>query len=84
MLENHYLNSLYPLQDSVLNLLGKVSGAFYLTGGTALGRFYLNHRFSDDLDFFLNRALDFQSQTELAIEELKRNFPVDLRVSSES
>jgi hypothetical protein len=26
--------------------------AFYLTGGTALSRFYLGHRKSDDLDFF--------------------------------
>lgn len=25
---------------------------FYLTGGTALAGFYLNHRISDDLDFF--------------------------------
>jgi len=27
---------------------------FYLTGGTALGRYYLNHRYSEDLDFFVN------------------------------
>lgn len=27
---------------------------FYLTGGTALSRFYFNHRFSDDLDLFVN------------------------------
>jgi predicted nucleotidyltransferase component of viral defense system len=84
MLESHYLNSLYPLQDSVLKLLDKVNGTFYLTGGTALGRYYLNHRFSDDLDFFLNRASDFQHQTEVAIDELKKNFPVDTRVASES
>lgn len=25
---------------------------FYLSGGTALAAYYLNHRFSDDLDFF--------------------------------
>lgn len=29
-----------------------VSEPFYLTGGTALAGFYLNHRYSDDLDFF--------------------------------
>jgi predicted nucleotidyltransferase component of viral defense system len=28
------------------------ASGFYLTGGTALAAFYLNHRFSDDLDFF--------------------------------
>lgn len=26
--------------------------SFYFTGGTALSEFYLNHRYSDDLDFF--------------------------------
>ncbi len=84
MLENHYLNKLYPLQDTVLMLLAKLNCTFYLTGGTALGRHYLNHRFSDDLDFFLNRASDFRTQTETAIGELKQRFPVDLRVASES
>jgi hypothetical protein len=29
---------------------------FYLTGGTALSRVYLHHRFSDDLDLFVNYA----------------------------
>ncbi|MDR1421550.1 MAG: nucleotidyl transferase AbiEii/AbiGii toxin family protein, partial [Coriobacteriales bacterium] len=29
---------------------------FYLTGGTALSRIYYAHRFSDDLDFFVNRC----------------------------
>lgn len=33
---------------------------FYLTGGTALSAFYLNHRFSDDLDFFSEQKFDNQ------------------------
>jgi predicted nucleotidyltransferase component of viral defense system len=28
------------------------AGKFYMTGGTALAAFYLQHRLSDDLDFF--------------------------------
>ncbi len=28
---------------------------FYLTGGTALAAFYLNHRLSEDLDFFVEK-----------------------------
>lgn len=28
------------------------AAGFYLTGGTALSAYYLNHRISDDLDFF--------------------------------
>ncbi len=31
---------------------------FYLTGGTALAGFYLHHRLSDDLDFFIGTAPD--------------------------
>jgi len=49
-----YLEHLYPFQDQVLNLLSRVETGFYLTGGTALSRGYLNHRYSDDLDLFVN------------------------------
>lgn len=31
---------------------------FYLTGGTALAAFYLNHRYSEDLDFFSENEFD--------------------------
>lgn len=34
---------------------------FYLTGGTALTSFYLQHRLSDDLDFFREKENDFPS-----------------------
>lgn len=30
---------------------------FYLTGGTALAAFYLNHRYSEDLDFFSEKEI---------------------------
>jgi len=30
----------------------QITKRFYLTGGTALAEFYLEHRFSEDLDFF--------------------------------
>jgi len=49
-----YFNSLYPFQDDVLRLVKEAQTGFYLTGGTALSRGYLNHRFSDDLDLFVN------------------------------
>lgn len=51
---NFYLNQLYPFQDQVLRIFSAIDTGFYLTGGTALSRGYLNHRFSDDLDFFVN------------------------------
>ena len=37
-----------------MRVLDEVETGFYLTGGTAASRGYLNHRFSDDLDLFVN------------------------------
>ncbi len=64
MLQETYTNKLYPLQDKVLKLLEKVNTHFYLTGGTVLGRYYLHHRYSDDLDLFVNQLTNFKSETE--------------------
>jgi hypothetical protein len=47
-----YEVSLYPLQDRILAVAGTYDDALVLTGGTALARLYLHHRYSDDLDFF--------------------------------
>ena len=35
-----------------------ITDTFYLTGGTALSEFYLQHRLSEDLDFFSEEELD--------------------------
>jgi predicted nucleotidyltransferase component of viral defense system len=45
---------LTPLQIQTLQMIGQtpLSQSFYLTGGTALAAFYLQHRYSVDLDFF--------------------------------
>jgi predicted nucleotidyltransferase component of viral defense system len=37
------------------------SSKFYLTGGTALSAFYLQHRLSDDLDFFTEEDVETES-----------------------
>lgn len=63
MSEKDY-RKLYLTQDKVLLTLKSVLSSFYLTGGTALGRFYLSHRFSEDLDFFLNNSDDFHSSVK--------------------
>ena len=42
---------LYSLQDRVLDVVFGVEDEFYLTGGTALSRFFYAKRYSDDLDF---------------------------------
>src|SRR3989338_2341439 len=42
-----------------------ISREFYLSGGTALSAFYLFHRYSEDLDFFIEKE-------EVNLEVIKR------------
>jgi hypothetical protein len=51
---SRYFERLYPLQDAVLAALAATDTGFYLSGGTAASRGYLHHRFSEDLDLFVN------------------------------
>jgi len=81
-MSNHYYKDLlYPMQDNVLKQIGVSGTPFYLTGGTVLGRFLLNHRYSDDLDFFLNAASDFRYQIDKLIGFLKLTFK-DIRMNN--
>jgi hypothetical protein len=75
MLEKDY-RKLYQIQDKILSALKPVLTTFYLTGGTALGRFYLNHRFSEDLDFFSNKSDTFNSSVKDIERVLINNFAV--------
>ncbi|MEK7128584.1 MAG: nucleotidyl transferase AbiEii/AbiGii toxin family protein [Patescibacteria group bacterium] len=48
-------------QINLLTLLSNeksISDSFYLSGGTALAEFYLQHRLSEDLDFFSEKEFD--------------------------
>lgn len=60
--------SLYELQDNILYIIKNELGPFYLTGGTALSRYYLNHRYSEDLDFFCHEEEKFS----IAVDDLVR------------
>lgn len=86
MLPEYYIQALYPLQDKVLKILGNINVDFYLTGGTALSRNYLHHRFSDDLDFFVNRVSNFNQQVQHCIDTLKIEFSdkVEIAITGES
>lgn len=66
-------NALYALQDRVLGLLANADHWFYLTGGTALGRGYYGHRYSEDLDFFVNDAQDFELWRDRCLEILRQD-----------
>jgi len=46
---------------------------FFLTGGTALSRAYYNHRYSDDLDFFVNQSQSYDEQLDKALALLDEN-----------
>ena len=65
----------YSLQDQFLDKFFSTRFAddFYLTGGTALARFYFNHRESVDLDLFTNnKAIDF-SQINFTVLKIFRD-----------
>ena len=70
-------SKLYNFQNLVLNEVGEMNTPFYLTGGTALGRFYLNHRWSDDLDFFVNGEDAFGMWVKQISQQLKKVFRHD-------
>ena len=69
----YYEENLYPLQNGVLNILSRSGTDFFLTGGTALSRGYYNHRYSDDLDFFLDRSQTYDEQLEKVLSMLSEN-----------
>ena len=60
---------LYPFQDEVLAVMARVETGFYLTGGTALGRVHLRHRYSEYRDLFVNDDDRFQTWTDRLLVE---------------
>ncbi|MBC8336754.1 MAG: nucleotidyl transferase AbiEii/AbiGii toxin family protein [Anaerolineales bacterium] len=79
---NFYKKTLYPLQDKVLKQINQLETGFYLTGGTAASRAYLQHRYSDDLDFFVNDAPDFTLWSERVIHALSTTKNWQLEIHS--
>jgi predicted nucleotidyltransferase component of viral defense system len=75
MSEKNYLK-LYKLQDKVFSVLSGNYGKLYLTGGTVLDRFYLSHRYSEDLDFFSNADENFQTTTNNIQRILSKRFNI--------
>ncbi|MFH2004008.1 MAG: nucleotidyl transferase AbiEii/AbiGii toxin family protein [Bacteroidota bacterium] len=85
MLKDYYNKNLYPLQDRILALIDSAKTGFYLTGGTALSRFYLHHRYSDDLDFFQNMSPTFDNDLSEIINVLlkEQEFEFEVLIKSE-
>ncbi len=68
----YYTTSLYPLQDGILKIVTHLNTPFYLTGGTALSRCYFHHRYSDDLDFFVNADPGYAGHVKKILRELQQ------------
>lgn len=83
-MNSYYKDTLYPLQDKVLKIIDNLETPFYLTGGTALSRCYLHHRYSDDLDFFVNNELNFLKIVEKILISLNKELKVKVAIKSES
>jgi hypothetical protein len=67
---------LTPLQNSFLEKFFQLTQDFYLTGGTALSAFYLQHRYSVDLDLFTHEDSSFQKVDSVVNEVcVKLNVP---------
>ena len=72
---------LYRLQDKFLQWWVSQKLPFYLTGGTALGRFFLNHRYSDDLDFFVNADSGYGRYLVELKKSIEENFLLNNQLS---
>ena len=85
MPDKSYYNKLYAFQDEIMNIVQRQEVDFYLTGGTALSRCYLNHRYSDDLDFFINQTPDFKKQAQCVVTAIRHdNLKVEIGTASDS
>jgi hypothetical protein len=81
----YYFHQLYPLQDRVLRAFDAAPTEFYLGGGTAASRGYLHHRFSDDLDLFVNDQPQFGLWAQRLIDSLAplSDLTVEVRLREE-
>ena len=60
-----------PEQKLILDQIRQtefIKNQFYFTGGTALSEFYLQHRYSEDLDFFSENDFDYKEILSLLKE----------------
>lgn len=75
-----------PIQKSVFDAFAKnesLRRQFYFTGGTALSIFYLQHRYSEDLDFFSLKP--FNDEEVLAfINELSKELKLEYTVNKQN
>jgi len=76
-----YEEILYPFQDEICNLIKNDN--FYLSGGTCLSRFYYQHRYSDDLDFFYDGLNGSKEGFTIESREISKRISEKYRVEIE-
>lgn len=76
------METLFEYQDIVLRVLKGRAAPFYLAGGTALSKFYFQHRDSYDLDFF-TRAYSVEKVRKL-VSFLEKNTGKKMKLVRES
>ena len=72
MRENYYITKLYPIQDGILKVVRDLEIPFYLTGGTALSRYYNSYRYSDDIYLFVNDDDKYSGYIQKFYAELEK------------
>jgi hypothetical protein len=70
---------LYILQDRFLTWSGTLNIPCYLTGGTAIGRFYLDHRFCDSLYFNIDDGTRYLYYISELKSKMEKAFTLDLQ-----
>ena len=68
--KKYYEEKLYPLQNGVLSIVQKAEAPFFLTGGTALSRYYTHHSYSDNLDFFVINDPEYAGHVNIILQRL--------------
>jgi len=69
-LNYYYLMILYPFQDFKIEIFNKINPPFYITGGSVINRYYFNHRYSDDLDYFVKTNNNYSKYRNIPIKAL--------------
>ena len=70
---------LTPRQLEFLELVykdGQITSRFYLTDGTALSEFYLQHRLSYDIDLFTEKEEVDQTLTEAFLKKISKGLGI--------
>jgi len=81
-MDNIDYKELYTLQDKVLDIIFSFQNDFFLTGGTALSRFYYEKRYSDDLDFFTYNSNSFYADIKEIKQKLLQEFELNVEVET--